>query len=110
MLAVESHINANRMVQVIGLDKSAVSRALQVLERDGYITSTVDPADARRYTVALTDPGRELHDRVLVTALKRESLLLNGLSPDEVELLISFLHRMSAQLEVVNAVEPDDER
>ncbi|EOG3624039.1 MarR family winged helix-turn-helix transcriptional regulator [Pseudomonas putida] len=109
MLAVESHINANRMVQVIGLDKSAVSRALQLLEKDGYITSTVDPADARRYTVALTESGRELHDRVLVTALKRESLLLNGLNPDEVELLISFLHRMSAQLEMVNAVEPDTE-
>lgn len=106
MLAVESHINANRMVQVIGLDKSAVSRALQLLEREGYTTSEVDAADARRNTVALTKKGHELHDRVLVTALERESLLLSGLDSGEVELLISFLHRMSAKMEVVNAVEP----
>lgn len=106
MLALESHITANRMVQVIGLDKSAVSRALQLLEREGYTTSEVDVQDARRYTVALTEKGYELHDRVLVTALERESLLLSDLDSEEVKLLISFLHRMSAKLDIVNAVEP----
>jgi len=107
MLAVESHISANRMVQVIGLDKSAVSRALQVLERDGHVSTEVDTKDARRYTVSLTPSGRKLHDRVLVTALERERLLLARLDDKEVETLIDFLHRMSAQLDEVNAVEPD---
>jgi len=106
MLAVETDINANRMVQVIGLDKSAVSRALQVLEREGYTTSKVDSEDARRHTVSLTKKGQALHDRVLVTALERENLLLSGLEGEEVELLISFLHRMSSNVEAVNAVEP----
>ncbi|MED5611448.1 MarR family winged helix-turn-helix transcriptional regulator [Pseudomonas sp. JH-2] len=107
MLAVEDHISANRVVQVIGLDKSAVSRALQVLERDGHVATKVDAKDARRYTVSLTPSGRELHDRVLVTALERERLLLAALGEEEVEMLIDFLHRMSAQLEAVNAVEPE---
>lgn len=106
MLAIESHISANRMVQVIGLDKSAVSRALQLLEREGYTTSELDTEDARRHTVCLTERGRDLHDRVLSTALERERLLIAGLKSDEVELLIDILHRMSAQLEAVNAVEP----
>lgn len=106
MLAVEDNINANRMVQVIGLDKSAISRALQTMERDGYVSSHVDAKDARRYTVSLTEVGRELHDKVLVTALERERLLLGDLSEAEVELLIGFLHRMTGQLEKVNAVEP----
>lgn len=106
MLAVESHINANRMVQVIGLDKSAVSRALQLLEREGYTTSEVDAEDARRHTVTLTKKGHALHERVLVTALERERLLLSDLSSDEVELLISFLHRMSSRLPAVNNVQP----
>lgn len=109
MLAVEDRISANRVVQVVGLDKSAVSRSLQALERDGYVSTAVDAKDARRYTVSLTDTGRELHDRVLVVALKREELLLSALKEEEVDLLIDFLHRMSGQLDAVNAIEPDVE-
>lgn len=107
MLAVEDNISANRMVQVIGLDKSAISRALQSLERDGYVSTQVDAKDARRYIVSLTKPGRALHDRVLVTALERERLLLGNLDEQEIETLIGFLHRMTAQLDQVNAVEPE---
>ena len=107
LLAVEDHINANRMVQVIGLDKSAVSRALQLLERNGHVSTEVDARDARRFTVSLTPAGRKLHDQVLVTALERERLLLATLKDDEVEMLIGFLHRMGVQLDAVNAVEPD---
>lgn len=107
LLAVEGQANANRMVQTIGLDKSAVSRSLQLLERDSYVSSAMDPQDARRTTVSLTEAGRSLHDRVLQTALRREQLLLAALNEDEVDMLIGFLHRMSAQLEAVNAVEPE---
>jgi len=106
MLAVENHITANRVGQVIGLDKSAISRSLQALEREGYVTSEVDAKDARRYTVSLTPSGRELHDRVLETAVRREEVLLADLSEREVDTLIDLLHRMSRQLEKVNAVEP----
>lgn len=108
LLAVEQQISANRMVQVIGLDKSAVSRALQLLERQRLITIDTDLKDARRYTVSLTVSGQELHNRVLVVALERERLLLAGLSAEEVELLIGCLNKMSAQLDAVNAVDPNE--
>lgn len=63
-------------------------------------------ACADLFEESLTERGRDLHDRVLSTALERERLLIAGLKSDEVELLIDILHRMSAQLEAVNAVEP----
>ncbi|WP_447782021.1 MarR family winged helix-turn-helix transcriptional regulator [Pseudomonas plecoglossicida] len=106
LLDVEQHISANRMVQVIGLDKSAVSRALQLLERSGHITIEVNAEDARRYTVSMTASGKRLHDRVLVTALERERLLLSELSNEEVDTLITLLRKMGDQLDAVNAVEP----
>lgn len=53
---------------------------------------------------------QELHDQVLVTALERERLLLANLEKEEIKTLIGFLHRMSAQLDAVNAVEPDVQR
>ncbi|WLI04500.1 MarR family transcriptional regulator [Pseudomonas sp. FP597] len=107
MLAVENNITANRIGQVVGLDKSAISRAIKVLEEDRHVSTQVDANDARRYTVSMTAIGRALHDRVLVTALERERLLLADFSVEETEVLIGFLHRMGSQLEKVNAVEPD---
>ncbi|MCV0280501.1 MarR family winged helix-turn-helix transcriptional regulator [Pseudomonas aeruginosa] len=109
MLAVENGITANRICQVIGLDKSAVSRSLQALEASGYVGSRVDPGDARRNTVSLTEAGRALHDRVLLVALERERRLLSGLSPEEVDTLIELLGRLHGQVTHVNEYEPLDD-
>lgn len=109
MLAVENGITANRICQVIGLDKSAVSRSLQALETSGYVGSRVDPRDARRNTVSLTEAGRALHDRVLLVALERERRLLSGLSPEEVDTLIELLGRLHGQVTHVNEYEPLDD-
>ena len=106
MLAVESDITANRICQVVGLDKSAASRSLQTLEAAGHIRSQVDPRDARRYTISLTDSGQALHDRVIKVALERERRLLSDLSPQEVDTLIELLGRLQRQGGHVNDYDP----
>ena len=109
MLAVENGITANRISQVIGLDKSAVSRALQQLAGAGFVRMEVDERDARRYTVSLTAEGEALQDRILAAALEREKRLLADLSPEEVDTLINLLGRLHAQVGYVNEYEPEDE-
>jgi DNA-binding MarR family transcriptional regulator len=106
LLAVEDKITANRICQVIGLDKSAVSRSLQVLEAAGQISGKVDSKDARRYAVSLTAEGKALHDRVIKVALERERRLLSDFSAAEVDTLVSLLSRMQAKVSYVNDYEP----
>jgi DNA-binding MarR family transcriptional regulator len=106
MLAVENDVTANRICQVIGLDKSSVSRSLQSLQGAGYVTSQVDSLDARRYTVTLTTEGRTLHDRVLKVALERERLLLSDFTPEEVDTLVNLLGRMQTTIPQVNEYDP----
>ncbi|MFI8481382.1 MarR family winged helix-turn-helix transcriptional regulator [Pseudomonas sp. NPDC078700] len=106
LMAVEDQITANRICQVIGLDKSAVSRSLQLLEKAGRITGQVDSQDARRYAVSLTAEGRALHDRVLKVALEREQRLLSDLDPTEVETLINLLARLQTKVAQVNEYDP----
>lgn len=106
MLAVESNIPAQRICQVVGLDKSAVSKSVQFLQSGGYVQSQVDPGDARRYTLSLTTAGHALHDRVFDVAQERERRLLETLSPDEIESLLSMLNRIHKQIDYVNAYRP----
>ncbi|MVW84791.1 MarR family transcriptional regulator [Pseudomonas sp. PB101] len=107
MLAVENGITANRICQVIGLDKSAVSRSLQQLEEANYVTTAVDARDARRYTVSLTSEGKALHDQIFLAAMERERRLLADLSPEEVSTLTDLLGRMHRRIEYVNGYEPE---
>ena len=106
MLAVESNIPAQRICQVVGLDKSAVSKSVQFLQNGGYLQSQVDPEDARRYTLSLTAAGQALHDRVFDVAQERERRLLETLSEEEVESLLSMLNRIHKQIDHVNAYRP----
>ncbi|MBK5002584.1 winged helix-turn-helix transcriptional regulator [Pseudomonas sp. S31] len=108
MLAVEDGITANRICQVIGLDKAAVSRSLRALEEAGRVHMAADPADGRRQTVSLSESGRTLHGRVLKVALERERRLLSGLAPEEVDTLIDLLGRLNAQVANVNRYDPDN--
>ena len=108
MLAVEDKITANRISQVIGLDKSAVSRALQVLESAGNIQTKPDPKDGRRTTISLTESGKDLHARMLNVALERERRLLQGLSVKEVNTLVNLLGHLNKQVPYVNEYDPED--
>jgi len=106
LLAVEDKITANRICQVIGLDKSAVSRSLQTLEKAGHICGEVDSQDARRYAVSLTAEGKALHDRVLKVALERERRLLSDFTRTEIDTLVNLLGRMQTQVGFVNEYDP----
>ncbi|WP_417315782.1 MarR family winged helix-turn-helix transcriptional regulator [Cycloclasticus pugetii] len=106
LLKVENNITANRMCQVIGLDKAAVSRALKSLLEREAITFTKDFKDGRSVLVNLTGKGVSLHDQILAVAKKRESLLLEGLEADEVDQLIFLLQKISSRIPIVNAFDP----
>ncbi|WP_347658690.1 MarR family winged helix-turn-helix transcriptional regulator [Comamonas thiooxydans] len=106
MLAVENHIPAQRICQVVGLDKRAVSKSVQVLQNAGYVQSQVDAVDARRYTLSLTAEGQHLHDQIFDVAKERERRLLQTLTHEEVELLIDMLNRLHKQVDHVNAYRP----
>jgi DNA-binding MarR family transcriptional regulator len=106
LLAVENGIPANRMCQVIGLDKAAVSRALKTMEAEKLVTSQPDPEDARRVIITLTTSGQTLHDSIYDVAKARENLLLGDFSTEEIETLIDLLARMNARLDIVNRFDP----
>ncbi len=108
LLRVERSITANRICQVIGLDKAAVSRALKSLHKRELVLFAKDKQDGRSTIISLTAHGEERHDQVLTVALKREDLLLSGLTPDEKTSLIHLLQKLNARVEVVNAYVPED--
>ena len=106
LLALKVRSTAQEISHLSGLDKSSVSRAVQALIRRSDVATTADAADNRRTVLTLTPKGEALHDRVIVSSLARERLLLQGLSDKERRTLFDLLSRLSANMDGVEAHDP----
>lgn len=109
LLAIEGEVTANRVVEFIGLNRGATSRALQALEERGLVSVRASGTDGRAKLNTLTKAGKQLHREMLPVVLDRERRLLRHLSPSEVDVLIELLHRLHATLPELEdeAGEPD---
>jgi DNA-binding MarR family transcriptional regulator len=106
-LAIEPAIAAQRICEVIGLDKGAVSRSVKALVAAGHVAERADERDARRQVLALTPSGYVLHDRLIALATERERLLLADFSEEEQAQLAQFLRRLHARLPELREFKPD---
>lgn len=83
-------------------DLSHVTRAtmtglIDTLERDGLVTREPDRSDRRMMSVALTEKGRALLERVLPTNFKRMAELVKPLDEAERKLLTQLLAKLLRQ-------------
>lgn len=101
MLAIEEKVTAQRVVQVIGMDKASVSRTFKTMFESGLVEFSSDAQDGRLRYATLTPAGRDLHDRIMQFALAREEALLSVLEADEVPVLLDMLRRIHANLPAV---------
>ena len=98
LLAIEPWIQASRVDEVVGMDKGAVSRSLNTLERLGLAQTRRNAVDPRRREMALTPKGKDMHDEIADIALARERRLLKGFSREEKRVLLKLLARMRGNL------------
>ena len=73
--------------QLLGLEKSTVSRLAAGLQRRGWVGRERDPANRRFYQLQLTPEGRAVADRIGQELRTHHEQLLGALTPDEREAL-----------------------
>lgn len=108
-LAIEPRIAGQRICEVIGLDKGAVSRSIASLVAAGHVLEQPDARDARRQLLELSESGYGLHDELIALATAREGLLLQGFSKEERAQLIGFLRRLQTRLPALRDFQSDEE-
>ncbi|MFE9427469.1 MarR family winged helix-turn-helix transcriptional regulator [Kitasatospora sp. NPDC006697] len=75
-------LTQRQLMDVVGMDKSAMVRQLDQLEARGLVRRRPHPTDRRAHAVELTEAGRRLLGRVLEAADRAEERLLTGLAPE----------------------------
>jgi DNA-binding MarR family transcriptional regulator len=108
LLAADPGMTGKDISVLSGVTAGSVSRAINILNKLRYLDVSSDAADNRRSILKLNAAGMALHDRIIISALEREALLLTGFSQAERRALLKYLRRLLANIALVNAHEPRD--
>ncbi|WP_299348832.1 MarR family winged helix-turn-helix transcriptional regulator [uncultured Shimia sp.] len=108
MLSREPGSSVSHAAKTIGIDKAAVSRSLQRLEKMNLVSAKASGPDERRKDWTLTPAGARMHDEILIVALERQRQLLTGFSKAEVEQFTDYLARFLSNLDTLADDTTDD--
>src|SRR5690554_4893744 len=84
-----------------GLNPMTISRAIGGLRRAQRIREEVDPDNHRRILIWLTDKGLETYELISPYSERQAKMLLEVLSPEEVQALSKITDKLVRQAEII---------
>jgi DNA-binding MarR family transcriptional regulator len=98
-------LSVARLADAVGMDKGQISRALAGLVSRKLVARSGNPRDNREVLVCLTRAGIAAHDAIVAGAQERTQRLLEGLSEDDVTMLLDHIDRLTVKAEAMLAAE-----
>jgi MarR family transcriptional regulator, transcriptional regulator for hemolysin len=99
LLTQGQEMGQEELVEQLDISKPAVSRALDSLEKKGYLTRKLDPDDKRARRVQLTDKAREIGPAVEQIYNRVYQQAIQGVSQEEFDYFVALFERMSLNFE-----------
>ena len=87
-------IHQESISRSIHLDKANVTRAVNKLIDEGYVTKKVDPADKRAFILYVTPKARKIEREIRKNLAKLTSILLADFTNSEKEIALKLIKRM----------------
>ena len=100
-------ISQETLAKALKVSKATSTRAIQSLEKGGYVYRQVDEEDRRAYKVYLTEKGKEMRGVVLEKLLVFVDTLLSDFAPDEKEEFRQLLQKAVRKLFVPGFEPPE---
>ena|SRR5690606_3631943 len=98
-LKASGKLTAKQVCRETRMDKVKVSRALTGLLAKGWIKKEPDPSDLRAQIVSLTAAGSRVVSNVIPRALDWERALMQSLSEDERQAMMTAIEKLNARLD-----------
>ena len=95
LLTQGKELRQEDLVAQLDISKPAVSRALNSLEKKGFVTREPDPGDRRAHRVRLTDRALEISPAVEQAYNEMYALAVQGISQDELAEFLRLFNRIS---------------
>jgi len=91
-------ISQESLAKILKVSKASSTRALQSLEKEGYVYRQRDENDHRAYKVYLTEKGKEIRNVVLEKLISFVDTLLSDFTPEEKEIFRQLIQKAAFKL------------
>jgi DNA-binding MarR family transcriptional regulator len=91
IISEDGEVTQSGIAEILAKGRPTVSRALDALEKKGFILREAHDADRRIKPIRLTAKGREVLDAVEPKAIQLNNTIRSRLSPGETELFFRVL-------------------
>jgi DNA-binding MarR family transcriptional regulator len=95
-LWVKDGLSQGELAYNTAKDKTTITRILDLLEKKKLAVRRRQESDRRVYEIYLTREGRELKDKLAPIFVKMHARLNEGITPEEVQLMIKVLKKLLA--------------
>jgi len=86
-------VSQETLAKILKVSKAKSARAIQSLEKEGYVYRQRDESDLRAYRVYLTEKGKEMRDIILEKLISFMDILLSDFTLEEREIFRLLLHK-----------------
>ena len=94
LIQCDQPVTQDDLSQSLAIDKSATARALDQLEKNGFVTRIVNPENRRQKLVGVTEKTKAIQDRFLGILQSTSNVFVQNFSPEEKKQLIDLMNRM----------------
>ena len=92
-------INFMDLTILLKIDKTSTTKAIQKLEKEGYIDRKRDINDKRIIRLYVTEKGLEFYDNIINEENKNIAICLKGFSKDEKNIVTEMIIKMNKNIE-----------
>jgi DNA-binding MarR family transcriptional regulator len=94
----EDGVSQETLAKLLKVSKATSARAIQNLEKEGYVYRERDEKDLRAYRVYLTEKGKEMRDIIFKKQASFMDLLFSDFSFEEKEIFRLLIHKAAIKL------------
>ena len=91
-LKISNGLPMNQLSQIISIDNAAVTRHIDILEREGLVKRESDAKDRRKNIIRITDKGIIEADKAKAIARRVNNMIKEGFTDQEIEVFKNVLN------------------
>jgi MarR family transcriptional regulator for hemolysin len=93
-VAENPNITQKDISKIVFKDNASITRIIQLLIKQGFLTREVYPSDRRRVNLTLTDTGKKITIDVNEIALQNRATALKGIDEQSINLMRDLLQKV----------------
>ena len=97
IIKYEIDVNQTKIANILGKDKTTISRTIATLEKKGFISKV--QIDKRTNHIELTKEGEEILEKSALTVKEFRTMLSSELEENEVNKLVELLEKVVLNIE-----------